>query len=819
MEEIKCTLTGFSSNFFEYEASPGVIAHFQQDDHLLIRENNHHKTGKDTHRINRESCLFQSLHPAEQNLLAEVLPLGEQYDLLQEQVRRTLVGEGGGKGGLYRSAVSMGVQQILGHYRESVELCTSPSALRVLKDTYGLSFQLLTRLYRVAATEVTVQQVVGPSSSTTGQLLHADIPLHPIEDFLAHQEVPRLFRQWVGQSVWLSLLHTIAHYVSHGVVLYGRDSFFVHVRQNPDTGEEEHTLHTDKLPRCISVDLGTLIVRTGKERRAVLNASMVSDQDYLERLALGAQDEAAETVFQAVFHPSLCVGGLLAADDLAARVTAARTLWSKALWQSLGSTASLHRQLHALRDLFLCQRGDLWSTFSTRLFDLYFSQFHSDVPPSRPVTLSRAAAEAYLFAFSSAGLVDKEDYSAYRLVVSADGESQEGSQSVEGVAQRMLERAADIGLQYAVPKGLQLVVSSKALTYYQRLFSLYLTLRLATEAVQACRPAVKEATLLNRDPSGDLRYFISLYQQLQFLCHHIQEYLQVDVLLASASALTAGLTRCSAVEEARRLHDRFLWETSEGSFLTEGAEPLLNAIRAVCLYSFAVYTLCGRYRLVYWAVKDVNETPPEVRAALGALQTRLQQEVTVPLVSHLSMSRQAKGSSLWTRLDFSRYYSQHHSSLLTTLQSSAGGSLYRNPYHTKGNEKETLSALARPSIHSQRSASSGALRPPESSHSERKRPTSSSRHTRTGSTVHTNNTTNTISASTVSAITGMAAASNTRRNTHNHNNISMTSNTSSEAPPVVRRRTSSLTVGHVRPRYSPPPDTPKEEQQPSQERE
>ncbi|EPY21814.1 hypothetical protein STCU_08474 [Strigomonas culicis] len=684
MEELQCCLVGFGSDLFSI-------------DDLLSDD-------EPSTSAPRPCAAAVALHPTERELLRAVLPLGRAYAYLHEVTQRARMGQRGGGGGLYYAAMAMAVHEhVLAPYRAAVEAAATPTALCAIGDHFRLTLRLLLELFRAPAA-LQQQLLLPPTASRAAAPPPAEeqreagkrggawaMPVTAIEDVLAHREVPLELRSAVGQQVWLALLHTIAHYVAHGVVLHGREDFFVSVAP-PGGGEAEeevHTLHADRLPRCLSVDFGAFLVATGRERRALLHDAVAPGESYLEALAMGAQDEAASTVYHAVFNPSLCAGGVLQVEELWVRVDAAKALWSKALWARIGTARQLHDRLRALRDIFLCHRGDLWGAFMQMLFARYVrredaargaagghhytSEAEVGAAPRHVSSLTRAAMEAYEAACSASGAADMDMYSGFRVVVGAApaslneeegprASSGGGQGSVEDAALRLVRRVGDIGIQYTVPSGLHHVVSRKALEYYQQLFSFYLLTHLADVALHDARTALSEALTGNPQPSHPLRRTFALHHHCHFLLHNLREYLHVDVKAAAARALSGPLERCGSVEEARRLHDKYLWAITEGSFLVEGAEGPLEACRALCRHAVTLQVLCRRYRVTHWAVEGANPTPVEVSAVLQALESRLHQEVVTPLMCQLqdhggvgAAARRTAG--LWTRIDFNRFYS------------------------------------------------------------------------------------------------------------------------------------------------------------------
>lgn len=764
MEEVKCCLLGFTSELLEQAlhvssstTTAAAPANAEAPLHLSLR-----------------SLPF---HPTEQALLQRVLPLGRSYRLLRQATQDVAVGR---TEGLYPAAVGSGIKKIVDLYVDAVKRASTPAALAALPDTYATAFSLL-------------EEIVAAQQRT-------EVCLPLLDRFLQQQEIPSVFRRLLGESVWLAILYTTAHYVAHGVVLHARPDYFISLQAKPTSSTsgkaqaaEEHTLYVDRLPRGVSSELGLLILAAGKERRVLLrDAEVQGGSDYLEQLALGSQDEAANAVFHSIFNVQLCHGGVLAAEELAARVEAAKSLWSKALWMKVGDLPALREHLTALRSVFLCHRGDIWYAFVERVLPVLAASHLTQkgalgtaatstaggaaiLPPlpddgdgddvsgdelldeadaddaatraaaMRCAYLQRTAADAFLYALSVSNLRDVAVYDTFTMRVSASGleeadaalvhannlgdrgndssgaasaeAGKRGSRrrrwagrtaSTEDVARHLLRVVQAMYVQYIPPQGLPLMVSPKAMHYYQRMLTFHLALRFALQALAVTRALFSEALVTNAKPSADLRRAFTLFHLLHFLQSTVAYYMQVDVISVCTARLEAQLasSTCASVEQAKRLHDQFIWSVAEATFLTDGSEAVLAACQALNTCSVTLYTLCTRYRIPYWAVEGINATPIEVRATLEALETRVQQEVVAVFTGHLGLGGRQWERALWGRLDFNKYFSQHRARPLppTHLRSSGSGS---GGGGGGGGSTTAQTAFAQPSAAS-RSRSSGA---------------------------------------------------------------------------------------------------------------
>ncbi|KAF5226725.1 Gamma-tubulin complex component 4 [Trypanosoma cruzi] len=613
MEELQCSLLGFSSTSFPLAA-------------CATRRSCGGTGGTQT------SAVLSQLHLSERALVEDALPLGAMCRALRSVATDIAVGR---TEGLYLSAIGAAITGILEHYEKAVQNATTATAVAGLRPVYFSAFTLLT-------------EMIDQQKST-------DAILSTIRSFVLNREIPQEFRVCLGESVWMGLLYTIAHYIAHGVVLHGRKDFFISVRSKG--GKEDHTLHTDLLPHGVSVELGMLILSVGKERRVVLSESESHGREYLEQLALGAHDETANTVFKAIYNSSLCAGGFLAADELETRIEAARALWSKTLWLKVGEQAALHENLVALRAVFLCHRGDLWHAFVESAFPgLVDSAVHKTI--LKEAAIGRVVADAFVHALSVSGLGDAPIYERFSMFIVLPLEIGDSKlRSIEETARTILGYMRGLGLHYVMPRGLHLVLSTKALEYYQRIFSFHIASRFSLHALHNVRHVFSGAFVTNKQPSAELRRTFSLMQLLLFLHTTLGYHMQVDVILLQTAELEKAMEKCRSVQDAKKCLDRYVWHVAEGSFITEGSGPLLLACESLFQCSIALYVLCTRYRLTSWAVDGV-QIPLEVSAALAALETRVHQDVVAAFTGHLSGSAtRATERALWTRLDFNRFLS------------------------------------------------------------------------------------------------------------------------------------------------------------------
>ncbi|ORC90976.1 p22 protein precursor [Trypanosoma theileri] len=619
MEELQCSLLGFSSTSLPLTTSDSIggIAGGQG------------------------SSVFSQLHPSERALIEEVLPLGAMCFALRKVSTDIAVGR---TEGLYPSAIGAAVTLILQHYEEAVQNAMTPSAVAELRPTYFPAFTLLLDMVK--------------------QQNDTDILLSTIRTFVSNREIPREFRVILGEAVWMGLLYTIGHYVAHGVVLHGRKDFFITMKSK--SGKEEHTLHSDLLPHGLSLDLGLLILSVGKERRVLLSDVENHGNDYLEQLAMGTQDEAANAVFKAIYNPSLCSDGILLVDELETRIEAARALWSKSLWLKVGEQAALHEHLAAMRAMFLCHRGDLWHTFVETAFPGLVDNAVVSRPMLTEAVITRIVADAFVHALGVSGLAESPIYERFStfVVLPLDMNSNGSStviignmRSIEDTARTILGCMRGMGLHYVLPRGLHLVISEKALEYYQRIFSFHIARRFSLHALHLFRHLFSGAFVTNTQPSPELRRTFALMHLLLFLHTTLGYHLQVDVVVLQTSEVEKALEKCKSVQDAKRCLDRYVWHVAEGSFITEGSGPLLSACESLFQCSLALYVLCIRYRLTSWAVNG-SQIPAEVSAALTALETRVHQDVVSVFTGHLSGSAtRPTERALWARLDFNRFLS------------------------------------------------------------------------------------------------------------------------------------------------------------------
>lgn len=361
------------------------------------------------------------LNPVEKGLLRQLFPLGATYQKLSMAVREVSVGR---SDGLYTAAIATCTQGILRQYASDVRVVgQSPSHAPHLSHVYRIAFELLEAL--VCPSSPRAQDEREDSSMVMGGgQVHATagLPerlLRRFHTFLYHHEVPRPFRQAMGEAVYGSLLYAIAHFVAHGAVLRGhRKQFFVAIQPAPAAeggsvsshgGGEALRLMVERLPVCLSKEVAMEVLLAGRERRLLVKAvqrSGVKQQQqsasssyslpYLEELAMGAQDETADAVFSSIYTHSLCEGGELAVEELYARVLRVKQLWSAALWEAVSSgPISIPDHVRTLQDFFLQRRGDIWGPLTNRLLpELLEGTVVTSAVASLPSSLFTSSAEA-----------------------------------------------------------------------------------------------------------------------------------------------------------------------------------------------------------------------------------------------------------------------------------------------------------------------------------------------------------------------------------------------------------------------------------------
>jgi hypothetical protein len=126
-------------------------------------------------------------------------------------------------------------------------------------------------------------------------------------------------------------------------------------------------------------------------------------------------------------------------------------------------------------------------------------------------------------------------------------------------------------------------------------------------------------------------------------------YLQIDVIETNASALAKRLSSLKEIDSARKLHDKFVVNVMESSFMTQSGQFVLEALTQLFHISFSFYGLCSR--------NESRLGADAAAAALSTLEKRLQRDVVAVLIGNLSIATAAADRALWSRLDFNRYFS------------------------------------------------------------------------------------------------------------------------------------------------------------------
>ena len=581
------------------------------------------------------------LHPAEVHLLRTLLPLGAAYQKVRQFCTAVAIGR---VDGLYSAAFASGARQVVELYEKTVKNASSVANLNEIRKNFGPAMDALLEI-------VTVHQKTA-------------VVIELLQQFVTNQEFLPSFRSCIGESAIMGLLFVIAHYVAHGVILHNCPDFFI--KLDATTDNDVLVVNTSLLSFGISEELAISILVAGRERH-----TLIRESKSVSSWAKKGIDPAATAIFNSLHNASLCAGGVLALDELETRVEAAKGLWSRTLWQSVGLANNIHTHLMHIRDMFLCHRGDLWQTFVERYF---------------PVLVSGASGSA---GHAAQPRIVAECFRTACTMTMRDCEEMIGSFSVglesvlapsnfpqpqlrtavarfDDVAQKMVTQLKALRVQFKLPPGVHLLVSRSALSIYQSVFSFNMRMRFSFYALLQTRlllrDVVKRMSFERQSSSSSssnatsalVQRTLALLQILTFVQSNLGYYIQVDVIETHYATLIQGLENIANVERAKQIHDRFVLAVAEGCFHpneTTRINPILEVTELLFTCSLTLYVICAN-----------KPTTAEREAAthshaLVMLESKVTKELIPVLVGSLSISTKSSERALWSRIDFNRFFS------------------------------------------------------------------------------------------------------------------------------------------------------------------
>lgn len=495
MEEVQCALLGFGSISLPSSAPP-----------LSSRTTQASPLSPPLGASGGISAaLREQLHPTEYAQIMNTLPLGTLYVSLRSFSND---GAAGRLDGYIVTSTAMAVAAILRDYEAAVDAVQGIADLDALSSTFGEAFHALVRL--------------------THHRHELPVFLLLVQQLTSSLDLPLSIRAVIGEHVSTTVLFCVAHFVAHGVVLEGRqDDFFIQKlarrrrRRHQDNDEDQqndngssddesdHRASSSSLSRfgvlkrlipCgMQIELVHTMIHAGNTRDVL--RKQLRRYGGATRLRSGEDDDAtAASIFSSLYNAALTRGGRLVVEELAVRVEAARSIWSRALWELVGGgTKHLVNTARLLRDAFLGHRGDLWGTFVEMslpvLANVAFLGASSSATSSSSSTKGMAVQidRAYQSALRAVKLDDTA--LAHSVSLSMDIPAPVTPSNIHEVAEVVRSRIHGIFLTVDLSAGTELVIAKHTLDRYHGLFCFQLGIRFAMHALHTSRKQLQELVL------------------------------------------------------------------------------------------------------------------------------------------------------------------------------------------------------------------------------------------------------------------------------------------------------------------------------------
>lgn len=408
-------------------------------------------------------------------------------------------------------------------------------------------------------------------------------------------------------------------------------------------------------------------------------------------------------------------GGGLALDELERRVSRIRAAWARQLWALVAQKSALREELLTVRDMFLCNRGDLWHTFVERsspaILGWTFSggggsssstsgrgafgrgavggdaaleiaqqqRYGATVDAAATAATMRWTMESFRNAMSDVRLSNSERHARFDFVfnnnnnnggtsshntstASAAAASQQQPQSFDDAGRSIFATIRLLGIKWRLPSALTHVIKPSAIQMYERLFVSNLVLKFSIFCLNQCKRFSGQAETLASNAGRHYAHCVSL---LHFFLSNVAYSWQVDVQDSHFSVLFEHLDRAESVDEALRAHTLFVDNLTAGAFLAEEGRDVARCIGELVMLAFSLFALAREdsTRKTLDAIA-VAEKRREQLPARGVELTRTMQRIVAAVVrrvttviSPIASSRRAEHRALWTRLDFNGWFS------------------------------------------------------------------------------------------------------------------------------------------------------------------
>jgi len=592
---------------------------------------------------NEKMCVnptISFLHPCEVAILNSILELGADYRVIKEFI--STFGVETGDRGMYVEAVCQGLDLVLEGYRDT--LTQLEKEMMFDGDTYPLSrvqhvlsphrhvlrylVKLVTQLARDKPRGVMILDSVYKASSCGV----ADVGVALRQVLAEGHKV--LFKQLLAWLLQGSLYDPYQEFFI--VKKEGEDSFLI----GDETGDPVtksksgcYKLDYDMVPTHVSHKLAEKIFFIGESIQLFESDKRVDVQGEVLR-------QRESELYQSLSQ--LRDKEVFVMSEFGKFVDKIRESVSSHLYQLVVEECNLMAELRLVLDVFTMTRGELFHAW----IQLADSRLRSPVTGATQHDTNQAWQNAIL------QHTDTEDtlLSRVSIIVPRDSGHVCGWEV--------------LGLQYAVPWPLHLIITPTALEKYNSIFRFLLLVRRTQSSLHSLwadhmfknrsfkRKIVKSESSdeeFKDDSDAVIDTVAQTKQHMIFLVDNLQYYLMADVLDTQISNLKMKLSKTKSFEDVKVYHDQFLTQVQSSIFLFN--EPVLKCLQDtlnVCLkFSASVSSGAG------------------VAAHQRALSDAFTRHSFLLLKLLSSLRHQMAPTSLaqlLTRIDYNRYFSRKEKS-------------------------------------------------------------------------------------------------------------------------------------------------------------
>nr|XP_022913972.1 gamma-tubulin complex component 4 [Onthophagus taurus] len=632
----------------------------------------------------RDVELREFLHPAERELLGEIMSIALTYHTIEEfrkdvlnnkKIEHVLYedtekredGQDNIKDmepGLYITAFCNGLDKVLKRYRDEIvdieeeflkhpELTLSFVLGRI--ENFNTLFDVLIKMIRMIQIE-----------NVRGALLLGRLHLYLDCNIPMIVEATKVLISFINVPFY----HQLSKWIIYGDIKDKYNEFFICDANCPDEnfqypdncGEEaecyeSHTLGPKKsgqivypvrkfyirpemLPSIISYDLAEKILFMG--RTVWINENRPIDANTPENYTVWNRN--GSELYQKVLELEK---GVFDFENFERTIEKCRLKLTKHLWTIVVDEAKLLEHLQNVRDYYGLGRGELFQRFIVTAGEKLKETPNSYIVTNLNMIFSDTAAKIY-------GEYDKS-FKKFELAIVKQSETCDNPWTL-------------LKLNFDIVWPLHIIFYPKTLDLYNRLFRFLLTItRTQIELNKLWHNHISSKKKINK------RVW-TLRHNLMFLVNNLQYYLQVDVIEAEFSTFKKAVQNANEFEDIIRLHSKFLCNLLSKTFVMTVDEttsdnhkhnlvqlPALNYKGKNTMYSiiYLILELCNEFCL-YAHTWDAELTEMQ-QQELEGIETRANNLTDMLLRTLSNHHQKVYGSDLlqlmyW--LDFNQWYTK-----------------------------------------------------------------------------------------------------------------------------------------------------------------